>query len=165
MENSYFINNIVPLLCENNTENVINFLKEKGLLKRSMLCSSCNSEMVWAKYVKIKDGFRWRCSRRACEKNKTTTTIRKGSCFEDVRSDLRLIVFSIYLWSMETPECKACELTGLKRPTMVFIYAFLRGICKKHFEANPIRLGGNGVVCQVDESLFCYKPKYHRGEH
>jgi hypothetical protein len=36
----------------------------------------------------------------------------------------------------------------------------LRGICKKHFEANPIRLGGNGVVCQVDESLFS---KHHRG--
>ncbi|KAI4293382.1 hypothetical protein PAPHI01_2656, partial [Pancytospora philotis] len=27
----------------------------------------------------------------------------------------------------------------------------------------PVRLGGHGVLCQVDESLFCHKQKYHVG--
>ena len=33
----------------------------------------------------------------------------------------------------------------------------------KHFNINPVKLGGANVVCQVDESLFCHKQKYHRG--
>ena len=28
---------------------------------------------------------------------------------------------------------------------------------------HPISLGGEGVVCQVDESMFRHKPKNHRG--
>ncbi|KAF9744318.1 hypothetical protein NGRA_3576 [Nosema granulosis] len=27
----------------------------------------------------------------------------------------------------------------------------------------PIRLGGLGIICQIDESLFVHKVKYHRG--
>src|SRR6187402_2665159 len=46
---------------------------------------------------------------------------------------------------------------------MILIYRSLRDICRKYFADNPIRLGGTGVICQIDESLFAYKPKYHRG--
>ena len=30
-------------------------------------------------------------------------------------------------------------------------------------DVDPIRLGGPGVVCQIDESLFCHKQKNHVG--
>jgi ISXO2-like transposase domain len=46
---------------------------------------------------------------------------------------------------------------------MVMIYAFLRDICRKYLDSNPMVLGGEDIVCQVDESVFSYKPKYHRG--
>jgi hypothetical protein len=29
---------------------------------------------------------------------------------------------------------------------------------------NPLILGGSGILCQIDESLFRHKPKNHRGE-
>jgi hypothetical protein len=39
----------------------------------------------------------------------------------------------------------------------------MRILCKRFLTQNPIRLGGNFKICQVDESLFRYKPKNHRG--
>jgi ISXO2-like transposase domain len=162
MEGSYFLEIIAPLV-NGIVENVINFLKGRGLLRIIMNCNTCNDPMSLVKYLGIRDGFRWMCMSRTCRKNKTTLSIRAGSPFYNVKSDLRRIVFAIYLWSTEIQENKACEFTGLSKPTVIMIYAFLRDICKKYLENNPIMLGGEGIVCQVDESLFSYKPKYHRG--
>ena len=36
--------------------------------------------------------------------------------------------------------------------------------CKgRYFKRNSTYLGGDSVVVQIDESLFCHKTKYHRG--
>ncbi|KAI4293366.1 hypothetical protein PAPHI01_2640, partial [Pancytospora philotis] len=32
-----------------------------------------------------------------------------------------------------------------------------------YMEVEPVRLGGPGIICQVDESLFVHKQKYHVG--
>ena len=29
--------------------------------------------------------------------------------------------------------------------------------------SNPVKLGGQGIICQIDESMFRYKQKYHTG--
>jgi hypothetical protein len=34
---------------------------------------------------------------------------------------------------------------------------------KKAFCGKPVRPGGPGLVCQIDESMFWYKQKYHTG--
>lgn len=36
-------------------------------------------------------------------------------------------------------------------------------MCSAYFIRHPIFLGGQDIICQVDESLFRHKPKYHRG--
>jgi transposase-like protein len=98
-----------------------------------------------------------------CIKHKTTLCIRTGSPFSDVRISLGSILFSIHKWSVGASVTQACEEVGISKPTMILIYKYLRDICRRYFVANPVRLGGPGVTCQVDESLFGYKPKYHRG--
>ena len=142
---------------------IIEFLKRKGLLRSDMACVYCDISMTWVKCAKINDGFRWKCMNKTCSKYKTTLSIRTGSPFNDLHSSLKDIILGVYRWSTEASEKMACAETGLSRPTMVMIYRTLRDICRKYFVDNPIRLGGSGVVCQVDESLFAYKPKYHRG--
>ena len=32
-----------------------------------------------------------------------------------------------------------------------------------HFSIHPIRLGGSGIVLQIDDSCFSHKVKHHRG--
>ena len=40
------------------------FLKEIGLLRKTMQCDSCGRDMTWSVRSKIHDGFIWRCQRR-----------------------------------------------------------------------------------------------------
>lgn len=40
---------------------------------------------------------------------------------------------------------------------------FFREVCSRYLQANPVKLGGPGVVIQIDESCFSHKPKHHRG--
>lgn len=59
------------------TDACIDYLRSKGLLSKSMLCSTCNMGMSLVKRSDISDGETWRC--RNCY---TKTSIRKGSFFE-----------------------------------------------------------------------------------
>lgn len=162
MVETIFRINILPLIGSD-VEAVIEFLKNKGLLKRTMFCDHCNRSMVWRPYNKIKDKFVWKCEYNLCEKYKTTKSIRSSSFFEGSRLELQMIIFTIYLWSENYMISSTVRLTGLSRNTVIIIYDFLRSICTQYFENYPIKLGGPQIICQIDESLFTHKQKYHRG--
>jgi len=42
----------------------IEFLKDIGLLRRTMQCDSCGRDMTWSVCSKLSDGFLWQCKRR-----------------------------------------------------------------------------------------------------
>jgi hypothetical protein len=50
-----------------------------------------------------------------------------------------------------------CQLTGLSKPVITTAYAFQRVMCRRYFENNLIKTGGDDAVCKVDESMFAYK--------
>ena len=52
---------------------------------------------------------------------------------------------------------------SLSKITVQSIYKKLRLKTACYLEQNPIKLGGEGLICQVDESMFKYKQKYHVG--
>ena len=43
--------------------------------------------------------------------------------------------------------------------TAIDVYHWLREICSSALLRTPIVLGGNGIVVQIDESVFSHKPK------
>ena len=53
--------------------------------------------------------------------------------------------------------------TGVNKKVLIDFYDDLRILCQKYFEEHPIRLGGDGIIVQADESMFRYKPKYNGG--
>ena len=53
----------------------------------------------------------------------------------------------------------AAEEAKVDPGTAVDAYQWLREVCSTKLPQNRIQLGGNGVVVQVDESLFRHKPK------
>ena len=56
---------------------------------------------------------------------------------------------------------QAAEDAKLSKPSAVQAYQYLRDICSWRLMTHdaPLLLGGPGVAIQIDESLFCHKPK------
>ena len=78
---------------------------------------------------------------------------------------LRQWIVLMYWWAYEYPVKDAADEAEVDEKTAIQIYQFCRDICSWRLlncDA-PLLLGGQGVVVQIDESLFCHKPKNHHG--
>jgi len=107
--------------------------------------------------------FGFRCINSNCSKRLTTRTIRAGSFFEKSRVPLTKWLYFLYLWCQDTMVKKAAETTGISERITLQVYQYIRDICTTKLLHTPPRLGGPGVIAQIDESLFCQKAKYNRG--
>ncbi len=142
---------------------LIDWLKNKGLLASSMDCQKCNNgtAMVFTERTEqggSKDGYTWRCTH--CH---TMKTIRAGSFFAKSKLPLNKWVFLLYLWSMDVGVCTAALQAEVSEVTAVDVYQFCRDVCSTRLLSDgPTMLGGNGVVVQIDESLFVHKCKVSR---
>ena len=56
----------------------------------------------------------------------------------------------------------AAEEAEVTESTASQVYQWFREVCSTKLVNIPIILGGRNVTVQIDESLFCHKPKYHR---
>lgn len=72
---------------------------------------------------------------------------------------LKKIVQLFQLWAENLSEKKIVDLTGVSRSFVVEFMKYLRLACQYHMKRNPVRLGGEGIICQVDESCFSAKRK------
>ena len=108
---SSYTNVILPLVTVESNDPLILWLKNHKLLSSSMDCEHCSNPMSWTKNSKLGDGYNWRCINRKCTKKKAaTTTIRKGSIFENSRLSLKMYFHVLYLWSThDSDEWKACQ--------------------------------------------------------
>ena len=102
----------------------------------------------------VTDGFSWYCP--TC---KTTKSVRADSFFAKSRKTLQQWLLMILNWALETPVTVALEQAKIDVRSACDVYQWLRELCTTTLLNTPIILGGPGVVVQVDESLFCHKPK------
>ena len=100
------------------------------------------------------DGVCWNCPQ--C---KTTRSIRYDSFFSKSKITLKQWLIAIFWWSREYPVTDMAMETEIRAATGCDIYQWLREVCSTNLIARPIRLGGPGVIVQIDESLFRHKPK------
>jgi len=101
--------------------------------------------------------------KKECNKRYTTLSIRHGSVFNGSKVELLRLFKLLFFWSKETNISKAIEFVGIGRKTVGELYSRLRHAVSESFSATPMRLGGHNVICQIDESLFNHKQKYHVG--
>ncbi|KAG0438190.1 hypothetical protein DMUE_3240 [Dictyocoela muelleri] len=69
----------------------------------------------------------------------------------------------IYCWSSSKNIADVCKDYSVSKPTLIKIYDLLSTVVTKYLEIEPIRLGGPGIICQIDESMFVHKMKHNRG--
>lgn len=69
----------------------------------------------------------------------------------------------MYWWVREYAVSDAGEEAKVTLNSAVQVYQWLRDVCSTKLLQHPIKLGGPGVIVQIDESLYRHKPKHHRG--
>lgn len=135
----------------------------QDLLAKGMQCRECMSQMAERLREDCIDKVCWQCRTVSCPKYKTTVTIKAGSFFENYRIKLSDIWCIVAMWMTEQQICKTTEILGISKKIVIKVYSQMREKVKMHLESTPIRLGGYGVICQIDETLILQRPKHNRG--
>ena len=137
------------------TPGIVAFLQRKNVLAQLQQCR-CGTMMTLQDRSDISDGCRWRCP--DC---KTAVSIRNGSFFAKSKLTLQKWLLLMHWWSRKYSVKDAAEEVGVSEPTAIQVYAWLRDVCSYQLCTidPPIRLGGQGTVVAIDESLFSHKPK------
>ncbi|KAG0440321.1 hypothetical protein DMUE_1829 [Dictyocoela muelleri] len=151
------------LSIRSNNSQSVNFLKERGILRGLMYCNGCNKLMKTANYKRNIDRLAWRCYRKSCSEFLKYVSVRKNSIFSDFKISLGDCILICYWFFCGFRKKDLIKEFGIKKDVILKMYMKLRERISRDLEENPIRLGGNGVICQIDESMFHYKQKYHRG--
>ncbi|MGL5706783.1 MAG: transposase [Aeromonas sp.] len=163
-EMTYYEENIMPLL-NTNVERQLQFLMQKGILKSFKTCPCCGLFEKLVRYKRNKDGFAWRCMTASCFNYKKYSSIRRNSFLSDLTITMKQFILVLWKWSRDATQTDIITELSISRETINKILTKLRCNIRRFFDANPIRLGGPGIICQIDESLFRHKPKYHVGRY
>lgn len=154
-------NDLTPIL--NDKVTLIEYLRSKGILKSIVYCSECKNLLKKVKYKKNKDGEALRCYLKNCSMFLKYISIRKNSFFDGFNTELRKLILCCYKWFFNVEQIEVQRDLNLSKITVQRIYKRLRKKTISFFTENPFNLGDEGVVCQIDESMFKYKQKYHVG--
>lgn len=142
---------------------IIFWLRKRGLLVSVAWCEFCNNELKEVKYKRCVDGLAFRCYKTTCTNKWKYISLRINSFFFNFNISLKKIIFIYNSWLSELPYSYIRQETRSCQNTIIKIIKALRQKCHNYFLQNPIKLGGQGVICQIDESMFKYKQKYHVG--
>lgn len=108
------------------------------------------------------DGMSWRCINKLCTKYKVYFSIRKNSFFDKFSTSLRIIFKILLKYACKQQVYTIVESLDINAKTVEKIIIHLISFIPKPDFSND-KLGGPGVIVQVDETMFNYKCKSHRG--
>ena len=142
------------------TEDTIDLLRSKNLLKSNVTCCGTNSHLNIDS--KCSDGIIWKCY--TCKKKKS---IRDGSFFQNSHLSLVKLLHIIFLFAANVSVTAASKLLkgSVSRKGMIQWYAYIRDICSHYLVNNDFMLGGRHTVfvSECDESMLGSSRKYNRG--
>ncbi|CAL4079919.1 unnamed protein product [Meganyctiphanes norvegica] len=165
------VDNVILELVADTTQivNVIRWLQEYQLLKRDMKCDRCEHFMAWKtdnsnSNRNWMDGFFWKCENRNCPTLYCRKNIRAGSIFAGSKLSLKTWLHIMYNWSENVAATATSNQVYINNKTIGTCYSFFRGVCEVYFKSNIIKLGGPGVIIEIDISCFAQKRKLNHGK-
>ncbi|KRH94030.1 hypothetical protein M153_4180005224 [Pseudoloma neurophilia] len=120
--------------------------------------------MVMKKTKDTKIGYNWRCLNYLCQKYQTTKSLVFESFFESFKCVRSTLAAMIHL-SQDVKIEKVAIFSKLSKNTILKLKNELPIRMRIYFERNPVRLGGQEVIIQCDETMLNHKIKPHRGAH
>ena len=150
-------------LVEGTVGEQISYFQRVGILATFQTCPTCSTTMAMKSYTRNVDGRAYRCMVPSCTSYKKYFSIRKNSVFDGFKFSLKTGLKLMWKWLGDASQKEIRREADVDEFVLIKFYERLRLAAEKFILYNPQRLGGNNVVCQLDESLFRHKPKYHRG--
>ena len=129
------------------------WLKDKALIKSSILCPECVSEMKEVSGKRL-----WRCSKRAAHPSgkEVKESQLKGTIFEGARASPETIMELCQCFALKLTYDQTAAETGVSRPTIAKWFSTFREICLEKIRADTElqdqKLGGVGETVEVDET-------------
>ncbi|XP_045121432.1 uncharacterized protein LOC123510360 isoform X2 [Portunus trituberculatus] len=125
------------------------FLKQQNcILRTAPKCCICGRELTLVKCGR-RIGAVWRCPSH----KGNCISIRSGSFWEKSRLPLSKLVQLAFCWAYDHSN-KTCEdLTGVNKNTVGQWYQYFRDVCSHHLIQNPIMIGGENLIIELDESV------------
>lgn len=163
MTQTNYTMHINPIIQTLDIQEVINYLRQHGVLRYEMHCGECNQRMRQVKRSSAPDNFAFRCYVTSCRKYQHHMSIRHGSILQNLKITLQKFIHAVYLYSREMKQKDIEEMAGISNSTLYKIIKALRIRISRYFAANPMILGGPNCVVQIDESKFNFNVKAHRG--
>ena len=143
-------------------KDLTSFLMCEGFLVKEVACPGCNKLMSFAKFANNKDEYAWRCYSNQCTKKKAYRNLRLGSFFEGFNISLRDAMKVVLKYGVKQPlHSIKLSLDLPDRTIDRVIKEFKKRIPKDDFTHD--KLGGPGVIVQVDETMLNHSVKAHRG--
>ena len=142
-------------------ENILQFLRQNGILSSGEICQHCRIWMHETRYRQnIADGFMWSCPR--CQSRKS---IRTRSFFEGQRLSFAKLLTILFLFATNVPAKTVEEMLigDVGRCAILYWFNYYRDLMSRDLLANPYRLGGQGDIVEINESMFQSRRKYNLG--
>jgi transposase-like protein len=133
-------------------EACIEFLFANQILYSQPKCLKCRKKTY-------RSNKTWKCKDRACN---WAISILKGSIFTSSKLSVNRIIYICYLWLAKCSNGSIELITGHSSATISTTIASIRMMINLNISENTEKIGGEGVIVEIDESKFG-KRKYHRG--
>ena len=146
-----------------NKDSAVEFCFEMGLLPRTRPCPTCGNNMSLIKDSKVSDRHRWYCRiKTGPKKHEHKLSLRTGTFFEKSNMTIEEILQIVYLWVHGHSQQNIQHEVGISSSTDVDWASFCREVCEVSVMRNSEKIGGQGIVAEIDESKFA-KRKYNVG--
>jgi hypothetical protein len=150
-------------------ENTLNFLSINRLIipfNEAPNCVfvrngvACEQVMKLGGITRLTDKIRWKCSRKDCN---GTKSIRYGSIFKESNLPIQSLLAIMWHWCMGDSYTLISTKFGLSEHTIVNWANIFREVCCADLITMDLRIGGPGVIVEMDESNLNKKPKHNIG--
>ena len=133
-------------------EKCIEFLLEKAIIYPTVQCQACVNDTR-------REKKRWVCRKYSCRK---TISIFASSFFADTRLKCNEVLMICYFWLIKATYSVILAATGHSSITVSEYTRFCRQMVAEVIDDEDMRIGGPGVIVEVDESKLG-KRKNHLG--
>lgn len=161
MTESFYRTYILPAISCG--PSALEYLTSVGILKAFHACPACGMMERKVPYKRNSDKQAWRCMTTRCTRYKKYTSLRVDSFLSGFSVPAHVFLNILWHWKKGNTQVEVQSDEQVSVDLVQKIYEKLRINCANYIAANQIMLGGPGIRCQIDESLFRYKPKNHRG--